>query len=82
MIECTLRHASLAAPPYYEALSYTWGNPKTEFNKIPLRDDPDSLSSIKLGGRHAKAKYNLETALQQLRHEAKPFTLWIDVNLH
>jgi Heterokaryon incompatibility protein (HET) len=77
-IECTLQHASFNNPPPYEALSYTWGNPKGPKNDIPVRGKPKKKFRIQLEGKRKRVGYNLEAALQQLRDETRPVTLWID----
>jgi hypothetical protein len=52
--------------PEYEALSYTWGDPK------------DS-QHIWLGGFPCKVTRNLEAGLRHLRHQHVVRTLWVDV---
>jgi hypothetical protein len=64
-IECTLQQAFLSSPPPYEALSYTWGNPKGKRNTVPVQGDPDRKFGIKLDRRYATIIYNLEAAIQQ-----------------
>jgi Heterokaryon incompatibility protein (HET) len=71
-------HANLETFSPYEALSYTWGNPKTSRNMHPLSPNADQVYSIRLGDGCAYIKYNLEAALQHLRSETQPRTLWID----
>ena len=77
-INCKLQRAPLNSPPRYEALSYTWGNPKGLYSMIPVAGDPDSSHIITLNGHGATIAYNLEAALQQLRHEFQERSLWVD----
>jgi hypothetical protein len=77
-IRCEIRHASLDGPPQYEALSYTWGDPKGEESLVPCRGDPNASYTIKVDSGHLLVKYNLNCALKQLRHDTNPRTLWID----
>jgi hypothetical protein len=63
---CSLNHAFLAhAASSYEALSYSWGDPKAT---LP----------ISLDGTTFQVTENLESALRQLRLEDRHRTLWID----
>jgi hypothetical protein len=64
-IRCEIIHARLDEKLRYEALSYTWG-------------DQRSQSIIDLNGRPFPTRENLEAALRQLRLKDKPRTLWID----
>ena len=50
---------------YYEALSYTWGDPSNEVT-IYLDDNPFQVTK------------NLDTALRFIRQRREPRTLWID----
>jgi hypothetical protein len=77
-INCKLFRVSLAQPPKYEALSYTWGDPKGVDSTIPAVGDPTSTYSITLDGLHATITYNLEAALQQLRYAKFERILWVD----
>jgi hypothetical protein len=84
-IQCEIQHASLDGPPRYEALSYTWGDPKGEESLVPCRGDPNASYPIKVDDGHLLVKYNLNCALKQLRHDTNPRTLWIDaicINQH
>ena len=63
-IECLLTHDNLGEVQY-SALSYTWGS-------------PDNKETISLDGRPFEVTKNLFVALQDLRHEDKPLTIWID----
>ncbi|KAL9627712.1 MAG: hypothetical protein Q9204_006381 [Flavoplaca sp. TL-2023a] len=63
-IECTLENAPLFDVDEYEALSYTWGDPK-------------STTEIFVNGRSFPATLNLAAALVQLRAR-HCFRLWID----
>jgi hypothetical protein len=49
----------------YEALSYLWGDPTTTF-------------AVVIDERQLPNTRNFKSALQQLRLEKKPRTLWID----
>jgi hypothetical protein len=77
-IKCILQQASFASPPPYEALSYTWGNPKSRYNKVPAKGDPSKTYRIKVGTKQVKITCNLEAALQKIRHETESRTLWVD----
>jgi hypothetical protein len=77
-IRCEIQHASLDGPPQYEALSYTWGNPKGKNSLVPCRGDPSASYPIKVDEGYLKVGYNLIEALKQLRHDTNPRTLWID----
>jgi Heterokaryon incompatibility protein (HET) len=77
-IQCEIQHASLDGPPQYEALSYTWGDPKGEDSLVPCRGDPSASYPIKVDEGYLRIGYNLECALKQLRHGTNPRTLWID----
>ncbi|KAN0102111.1 HET domain containing protein [Hyaloscypha variabilis] len=64
-IHCRVEHASLAAPPAYEALSYVWG-------------DATALREIYLEACVHAVAINLEIALRYLRHEKVERILWVD----
>lgn len=64
-ISCTLSTVSLDEEPAFEALSYTWGDPK------------DTVS-IYLDNFVFQATRNLQSALRRLRSSSKPVTIWID----
>ncbi|PMD37540.1 HET-domain-containing protein [Hyaloscypha variabilis F] len=64
-IECSILEASLSDPPDYEALSYRWGNVKTQ-------------RSISMQGKDFEITQNLYTALRHLRCAKQKRTLWID----
>ncbi|KAF7867484.1 uncharacterized protein EAF02_009675 [Botrytis sinoallii] len=64
-IFCTLTTVSLIDEPFYEALSYVWGNP---MNKC----------DINLQGVSFPITTNLESALRHLRYYDLPRILWID----
>ncbi|KAG7285934.1 hypothetical protein NEMBOFW57_008230 [Staphylotrichum longicolle] len=64
-ISAKLTQVSLDAAPEYEALSYTWGNPKDR-------------RSITVNGRRIKVTAHLDAALRHLRFEDRPRTLWVD----
>jgi hypothetical protein len=49
----------------YEALSYLWGDPTTTF-------------AVVIDGRQLPNTRNFKSALQHLRLEEKPRTIWID----
>jgi hypothetical protein len=66
-IVCHVERHSLNWNPIYEALSYTWGDPK------------DICSTpIGFGGYPRIISANLEAALRILRFRDKPRVLWID----
>jgi hypothetical protein len=77
-IRCEIQHASLDGPPQYEALSYTWGNPKGEESLGPCRGDPSASYPIKVDEGYLSVGYNLRCALEQLRDGTNTRTLWID----
>jgi hypothetical protein len=54
--------------PRYEALSYTWGS----------SDNPEDIYIGTSGNYVASVTQNLTCALQHLRYEDRPRTLWID----
>ncbi|KAH7094694.1 heterokaryon incompatibility protein-domain-containing protein [Paraphoma chrysanthemicola] len=56
---------SLSASPAFEALSYVWGS------------DPPSRA-IYIDGEVASITPSLEVALQHIRHESQPVTIWVD----
>lgn len=64
LIRCALVPATFGSHPDYEALSYAWGN-NDKTHMIYL------LGSLPIGS-------NLHSALQHLRLEDKPRTLWVD----
>lgn len=49
-LEATLEHVSFASHPPYEALSYTWGNPKGPRSLIPVKGNPEETFEIKIKG--------------------------------
>ncbi|SPJ92807.1 uncharacterized protein FTOL_13772 [Fusarium torulosum] len=65
ILECRLENAVLGQKPFYEALSYTWGDAN---NKRP----------IILNGFSWHVTANLECALRHLRYEDKSRVMWID----
>jgi Heterokaryon incompatibility protein (HET) len=64
-ILCDVKHLSLDAATYYEALSYTWGD--------CIRTVP-----ISLGGLKFLVSPNLALALRHLRSKERHTPLWID----
>jgi hypothetical protein len=76
-IRCKLRRASFSSHSPYEALSYTWGEPKG-WSRFPVRGDSAATFPIQINGSCLEIKYNLETALQRLRDERRPRKLWCD----
>lgn len=64
-IRCEILRASLNRHPEYEALSYTWGNPKI-------------TSPVYLEGVRSHVTTNLEQALRHLRYEYRERILWVD----
>lgn len=65
-ISCKLHRVSLTQPQKYEALSYTWGNPKGVWSTSPVAGDPSSTHKITPDGICATVTYDLEAASQQL----------------
>jgi hypothetical protein len=66
-IKCTIRNVFLATKPSYLALSYVWGDAKTEIK-----------SSIYVNDIDFPATLNLCAALKRMRFDLKPCTLWVD----
>jgi len=64
-ISCSIRKISLETKPQYEALSYTWGNPR-------------HLKWISIGEFDHPITASLELALQYLRNQNSARTLWAD----
>jgi hypothetical protein len=64
-VEIRLAEVALASRPDYEALSYAWGDAK-------------KLVGIWAHGRRLDVTVNCALALQNLRHETQPRTLWVD----
>ncbi|KAI4869753.1 HET-domain-containing protein [Hypoxylon rubiginosum] len=64
-IRCTLRTVSLDSPPYFEALSYVWG-------------DMSVKKPITVDGEEFQVTVNLESALRALRRPFRQRTLWVD----
>jgi hypothetical protein len=64
-VHCDIYHVSLDAQPYYEALSYAWG-------------DATVTSPIFLQGLPFQATVNLVSSLRHLRYEDRARTLWVD----
>lgn len=77
-IRCTLEHVSLTSPPRYEALSYTWGDPKGYLCEVPAKGNPKRHYTIRIDGHHARVTYNLHSAIQELRHRISPRVVWVD----
>jgi hypothetical protein len=65
-IQCKLQHVDLDEKPWYEALSYVWGDPKAT---MPIQLENDPAFSV---------TRNLERALRYLRRGDAPRVLWID----
>ncbi|KAI1132662.1 heterokaryon incompatibility protein-domain-containing protein [Nemania abortiva] len=64
-IKCRLSNVKLSWRTRYEALSYTWGDPKV-------------TAPIKVSGHDVEVTANLHSALKDLRHTNKPRYLWVD----
>jgi hypothetical protein len=64
-IRCTLEIADIEHAPPFEALSYVWGNDKSD---IPLMCDNANLINT----------MNLDRALRHLRWPDRPYRLWVD----
>jgi hypothetical protein len=64
-IHCEIFHANLETEPYYEALSYAWGDPKI-------------TSIISVDGHEINVTVNLVSALRHLRLSDKARILWVD----
>ncbi|CZR52815.1 uncharacterized protein PAC_02692 [Phialocephala subalpina] len=71
-VHCQLYHKFHEDKPYYEALSYTWGDPQ---DTVPV-----FVNDLEHG-----VTRNLYAALQHLRHETEDVHIWIDalcINQH
>lgn len=64
-LRCEVHHTSLEDKPEFEALSYTWGNPK---GVVPLLLHDQIFHVTK----------NLALALRYLRYTHEPRVLWVD----
>ncbi|KAH6664631.1 hypothetical protein B0J14DRAFT_607382 [Halenospora varia] len=64
-LHCSIVHEFLEDKPFYEALSYTWGDAKNRRN-------------IFLDGHIYSITRNLEIALLYLRRSDGVRTLWVD----
>ncbi len=64
-LSCSIEHASLQDEPYFEALSYVWG-------------DASQKQRIYIDGSYLGITGNLGIALRYLRHRTDTRTLWID----
>ncbi|PQE09516.1 Heterokaryon incompatibility protein [Rutstroemia sp. NJR-2017a BBW] len=64
-LRCEVNHTSLEDKPEFEALSYTWGNPK---DVVPLLLHDQTFHVTK----------NLASALRHLRYTYEPRVLWVD----
>src|ERR1700712_2482196 len=64
-LRCELQSAQLDSPPSYEALSYTWGDPKAK-------------ETILCNGKKLEIGKSLSSALHTLRYTDRKRTLWID----
>ncbi|MCJ1256837.1 hypothetical protein MMC24_004662 [Lignoscripta atroalba] len=64
-IQCNLIQTSLDDNPTYEALSYTWG-------------DPRITRTINLDGHNFLVTENLDDALRDIRHRTSKRTVWVD----
>ena len=65
LISCVLEEVTLDDHPIYEAVSYAWGDPKSQ-------------ATLQIEGASLKITTNLELALRYLRLPDKPRTLWVD----
>tara|TARA_R110002060_G_scaffold59782_1_gene69586 strand:- start:1561 stop:2070 length:510 start_codon:yes stop_codon:yes gene_type:complete len=64
-IFCTLKSVFLDTKPYYEAISYAWG-------------DASNTARILVDGKNVRVPQNLESALRHLRLPSDPLALWAD----
>jgi Heterokaryon incompatibility protein (HET) len=64
-VACRLEVVKLLDQPYYEALSWCWGDPKDK-------------EEILLEGHRWSVRKNLATALRYLRYEDRTRVMWID----
>lgn len=64
-LRCEINHTNLEEKPEFEALSYTWGNPK-EVVPLLLHDQTFHVTE------------NLASALRRLRYAQEPRVLWVD----
>ena len=77
-IRCKLRHASLDSGPEYEALSYTWGDPRSSASVGSLSLNPPRTYQILLDEGVFTITHDLHAALEQLRYTDKDRVLWVD----
>ncbi|KAK0124573.1 hypothetical protein ONS95_009522 [Cadophora gregata] len=68
VIECSLFAISITTPPYYEALSYTWGPPPP----------PSEQQYVLCDGKKLPVTENCISALYHLRKKYSNRLLWID----
>jgi hypothetical protein len=73
-----LRHASIEDPPMYEALSYTWGDPKGPWSEIPDSWRVKYSYNIEINGQKMKIGFNLKSALRRIRDRTEFKRLWVD----
>jgi hypothetical protein len=66
-IRVSILHTKLDQHPLYEALSYTWGDPR-ETTPLRCNEDGDTISITR----------NCEAALRRLRKRDEERILWID----
>jgi hypothetical protein len=64
-LHCKIFWTSLSARPSFDALSYVWGSDSPS-RKIYIEDKVASITP------------SLEVALQHIRHEPNPVTIWVD----
>jgi hypothetical protein len=64
-VRCEIFNSSLDNHPYYEALSYAWG-------------DPSITLPIRLNGKTYHVTSNLESALRHLRLATERKVMWVD----
>ena len=76
-LRCELYVASLSQPPPFEALSYTWGDPKGDPSHI-IRQRESDTHLIFVGEESITVGENLTNALKTLRHESDSRSLWAD----
>jgi hypothetical protein len=85
-VNAELIHESLDRVPFYEALSYTWGDPSIT-KSIDLSVQPPNAQhalrdAAKTSPQVSSCRFdvttNLESALRHLRSEDQPRILWVD----
>jgi hypothetical protein len=65
-------------PPAYEAVSYTWGDPKGPWSEIPDKRRLRRYYNIRVNGQMVTIGFNLRAALRRFRDRTEVKTIWVD----